>query len=127
MKKFFKLQINKIITGIKSSQESEKNESFMNYRFSVFDVTFAKSQSILKVVTDLLETFEKDHNNKSYSSLWYSCSQANDFISLIEKNLKKESFSYYRQHNLDIELERLYFMLDSILEKISNLENNKPV
>jgi hypothetical protein len=122
MKKFFTLQINKILTAVKTSQESERNESFMNYRFSVFDVTFAKSQSILKVLTDLLESFEKDHKDKTYSALWLGCSQANDFISLIEKKGKKESFIHYRQHILDIEIEKLNSMLNLILEKIDNIK-----
>jgi hypothetical protein len=54
MHNFIKKQIEKVITGIKKTQSDEKDDSHVYYKQSSFDVSFAKSQSILLVTTDLM-------------------------------------------------------------------------
>jgi capsule polysaccharide export protein KpsE/RkpR len=122
MHNFIIKQIEKVITGIKKTQSDEQEDSFIYYRQHVFDVSFAKSQSILLIVTDLIEFLDKTEDKEKHRNLGYSwnkCKQASDLIQLTERNGKEDSFINYYKHKLDIDIEKVLDLLKLAIKGIN--------
>jgi len=121
MKKFLKSQILKMKKGLKDSQKSMKEDSNVNYYQHKIDLDFARSMSILLVLCDFCEYIERTKSPFGY--LWNKMDTLAKKINLTQRNAKEEDGNiYYRQYNLDPELDEIYIKIDEILNFIEKLE-----
>jgi hypothetical protein len=118
MYKFIEGQLIKIKKGIEDTQNLLKKEDSVNYHQFPIDIAFSKSTSILIASCDFCIYIER--TGTPCGGIWNKLDNLARDLTVIQRDLKENNLGvYYKQYNLDPEINKIINKIDVVLKYIS--------